>query len=291
MLTKPVSLTSTRRRSIFGYSAFLRKTCSRALWTLSLWSLAALDVAAEAPCQLDPGETSKVVSIVDGDTVVLQDGREVRLVGLQAPKLALGRRNFEDWPMAAEARTALMALVANKEVSLSYGGRREDRYGRLLAHLHLADGRWVQGAMIAQGMARVYSFSDNRTCVRDLLRLETQAREVQTAIWSDPYYSVLMADRPEKLLSYTDSFQLVEGIVQSAAFVRGRLYLNFGDDWRDDFTVTVAPSDARQFPQDLELYRGARIRVRGWIKSYNGPEIVVTHPEQIEFLDGPGRAS
>ncbi len=228
---------------------------------------------------------------MDGDTVVLQDGREVRLVGLQAPKLALGRRNFEDWPLAAEARAALMKLVADQEVRLSYGGRRQDRYGRLLAHMHLADGRWVQGAMISQGMARVYSFSDNRACVIDLLALETQARDTQTAIWNDPYYSVLKAEQPETLLPYVDSFQLVEGIVQSAAIVRGRLYLNFGDDWREDFTVTVAPSNARQFPQDLEAYRGARIRVRGWIKSYNGPEIVATHPEQIEFLDGPGRAS
>eukprot|EP00439_Symbiodinium_sp_Y106_P087745 s1_g281.t1 len=184
--------------------------------------------------------------------------------------------------MAADARAALMTLVGDQDVRLSYGGRRQDRYGRLLAHLHLPDGRWVQGAMISQGMARVYSFSDNRACVRELLALETQARETQNAIWSHPYYSILKAPQQEQLLSHIDSFQLVEGTVQSAALVRGRLYLNFGDDWREDFTVTVAPSNVRHFSQDVEAYRGARIRVRGWIKSYNGPEIVVTHPEQIE---------
>ncbi len=231
------------------------------------------------------------MSIVDGDTVVLQDGREVRLVGLQAPKLALGRPNFTDWPLAIEAREVLAALVKNEDVQLSYGGRREDRYGRLLAHLFLADGRWVQGAMIAKGMARVYSFPDNRSCVRDLLRLEEQARGMRRAIWDQSYYAVLPADEPHRLLTHLDSFQLVEGTVKRAALVRGRLYLNFGDDWRKDFTATIAPKHLRQFSDDLEVYRDARIRVRGWIKSYNGPEIVVTHPEQIEFLDGPGRAS
>ena len=30
---------------------------------------------------------------------------------------------------------------------------------------------------------------------------------------------------------------------------------------------------------------GKRIRVRGWLRSYNGPVIDVTHPEQIELLD------
>ena len=231
------------------------------------------------------------MSIVDGDTVVLQDGREVRLVGLQAPKLALGRRNFTDWPLAAEAREALAALVKNEDVQLSYGGRQEDRYGRQLAHLYLADGRWVQGAMIAKGLARVYSFPYNRSCVAELLHLEKEAREARRAIWGHPYYAVLPAGETNNLLTHVDSFQLVEGIVQSAALVRGRLYLNFGEDWREDFTVTIAPKHRQQFSEDLKVYRDARVRVRGWIKSYNGPEIVVTHPEQIEFLDGPGRAS
>lgn len=231
------------------------------------------------------------MSIVDGDTVILQDGREVRLVGLQAPKLALGRRNFTDWPFATEARAALSSLIKNEEVQLFYGGRREDRYGRQLAHLYLADGRWVQGAMIAQGMARVYSFPDNRSCVRELLDLEGQARDGQRAIWSHSYYAVLRADQPNRLLAHVDSFQLVDGIVRSAALVRGRLYLNFGDEWREDFTVTIAPRHLRHFSEDLEVYRDARIRVRGWVKSFNGPEVVVTHPEQIEFLDGSGRAS
>ena len=83
----------------------------------------------------------------------------------------------------------------------------------------------------------------------------------------------------------------------SAARVRGRLYLNFGDDWRTDFTVTVAPGDARLFDDDpvwaplLDAAGGLagladrRVRVRGWLGRYNGPEITLTHPEQIEFLD------
>ncbi len=260
-------------------------------WVLVLCVFVPTVVLAQPSCGLDPDGTAKVVSVVDGDTIVLRDGREVRLVGIQAPKLALGRSNFDDWPLAAEARAHLEEIVLGADVRLSYGGRREDRYGRLLAHLHLADGRWVQGAMVAEGMARVYSFPDNRACVGELLGYEVQARRNEQAIWNLPYYAIRSADAPEKLLGYVDSFQLVEGIIREIAVVRGRLYLNFGDDWREDFTVTVAPAHMRKFPDGFEAYRGTRIRVRGWIKSYNGPEIVVTHPEQIEFLEAPGRAS
>ena len=129
--------------------------------------------AAELPDGLVADGSARVVEIVDGDTVVLDDGSEVRLVGLQAPKLALGRPDFEDWPLAEAARAALEALLLDRAVTLAYGGRRIDRHGRRLAHLFLADGTWVQAAVLSDGMARVYSFPDNRAAVQDLLDLES----------------------------------------------------------------------------------------------------------------------
>ena len=58
-----------------------------------------------------PGTSARGVEVVDGDTVVLEDGRRVRLVGIQAPKLPLGRPGFERWPLADEAKHALESLV------------------------------------------------------------------------------------------------------------------------------------------------------------------------------------
>ena len=66
--------------------------------------------------------------------------REVRLVGIQAPKLPLNRPNFKEWPLAREAKDELEKLVLNQRVTLSYGGARMDRHGRTLAHLHTDDG-------------------------------------------------------------------------------------------------------------------------------------------------------
>ncbi|MDX1711308.1 MAG: hypothetical protein R3316_09250 [Rhodovibrionaceae bacterium] len=72
-----------------------------------------------------------------------------------------------------------------------------------------------------------------------------------------------------------------------AADVRGRVYLNYGEDWRRDFTVTLDRKTAARFRDegiDPLAYEGRRLRVRGWVKSFNGPMIEVTHPEQIEVL-------
>lgn len=60
---------------------------------------------------LQPGETGTVVEIVDGYTLMLDNGIEVRLVGLQAPKLPLGRRGFAAWPPAAVSKQALHVLA------------------------------------------------------------------------------------------------------------------------------------------------------------------------------------
>lgn len=245
-------------------------------------------VSAWAPiavAELAPGGDGTVRSVTDGDTVTLADGREVRLVGIQAPKLPLGRTGFRKWPLADEAKAALEALVAGKTVTLAYGGQRTDRHGRALAHLYLPDRRWVQGAMLDQGMARVYSFADNRALVAEMLARERAARAARRGIWADPFYRVL-GDRDAG--RHVGTFQLVEGRVLKVAIVRGRTYLNFDRDYRRDFTITVPAGARRLFPEagralrDLE---GKRVRVRGWLRYQGGPMIVATHPEQIEVLE------
>lgn len=242
--------------------------------------------AAATPCDITLGEQGRVIEIVDGDTVVLNTGLEIRLVGVQAPKLPLGRPGFVPWPLADEAKSFLSNLVLGRELTLSYGGRDRDRYDRALAHLHLPDGTWVQEALLRAGMARVCSFADNRTCVDELLQFERAGRAAGHGMWSDPWYRVRSGPDTFNLI---DSFQVVEETVVSAAIVRRRAFLNFGEDYRTDFTVTIAPKDLKLFEAagiDLAALSGRTVRVRGWIQAYNGPNIVLTHPEQLEII-GP----
>lgn len=245
---------------------------------------AAPSYATDIRAALDDGGTARVVSVVDGDTVVLDSGRQVRLVGIQAPKLPLGRPNFEKWPLADDAKAALEKLVLGQTVDLAYGGQRVDRYDRLLAHLFLPDGSWVQGALLEGGLARVYSFPDNRALVPAMLAIEATARAGGAGIWSHPYYAVL---DDEASGAHIDRFALVEGRITDVAVVRGRTFLNFGDDWRTDFTATISARDRRGFDEagiSPEDFQDRRVRVRGWLRSRNGPMIDVTHPEQIEIL-------
>lgn len=238
----------------------------------------------EIPAALEAGARGEVSEIVDGDTLRLADGREIRLVGLQAPKLPLGRPDFEAWPLAGRAKAALARLTRGRRVTPAYGGRRTDRYRRRLAHLFLDDGTWVQAAMLRRGLARVYTFADNRALAAEMLRIEDAARTARRGIWDHPFYRVR---RPWRSGDDVASFQIVAGRVRDVAVVRRRAYLNFGRNWRRDFTVSLGPAVVRLFRAegiDPESYEGRIIRVRGWIESYNGPMIEATHPEQIEVI-------
>lgn len=245
---------------------------------------ASAPMAAQHRAAPNPVLSGTVGSIVDGDTVLLQSGVQVRLVGIQAPKLPLGRRGFKAWPLADEAKAALARLTSDRAVTLSYGGRKSDRHGRLLAHLTTPDGRWVQGALLRGGMARVYTFPDNRGRAGEMLALEQQARKAKRGIWANAFYRLRAADDLRRDIG---TFQLIEGTVVNTAVVRGRAYLNFGENWRTDFTISISPKWLRRQWKDgppIANYEGRKVRVRGWLKSFNGPAIEATHPEQIEIL-------
>lgn len=226
---------------------------------------------------------STVTQIVDGDTLVLENKMEVRLVGLQAPKIALGRKDFKEWPLGYEAKDVLGEITMGKEVSLYYGGRKMDRYGRILAHLFLEDGTWVQGEMLKRGMARLYSFADNRSIIPEMRSEEKSARLKNAGIWGLDFYKI----KPQETSGrHTNSFQVISGRIIDVATVRSNTYLNFGEDYKTDFTIVVPGRVKRMFDQqDINLsdLEGKTIFVRGWLKYYNGPSIDLTHPEQLEI--------
>jgi len=244
------------------------------------------DVFAE--CRGDDGGSSLVTEIRGGDTLILQDGRSVGLMGVLIPRRAA------DAGLATQARQdaekALADLVLGQIVELHLDIRTRDRYGRLLAHLFVMQGGqrvWVQEKLAASGLARVISFKDNRRCIPDLLAAERAARDTGQGHWRSGFFAIKPAASEDVLAASSQNYEIVEGQVESVAEVKGRLYLNFGKNWRRDFTVMIPNEASKLFPTDddaLTKLKGRPVRVRGWVENFNGPSITVTHPEQMELL-------
>jgi len=231
---------------------------------------------------LTAGGAGMVAEIIDGDTVQLADGRTLRLAGLYAPKSGVAGR---------QAAHRLTELAAGRPVRLFFAGLPRDRWRRVLAHLERGDGLWLQGALLAEGLARVQTRvqtrAETRAVASAMLHLEAAARRARRGIWRNPAFAVRRADSLDRTAR---GFQIVEGRILRAQRINGRVYLNFGADWHTDFTVSLDAAARRRFVRaglSPQHWSGRYIRVRGWIKNWNGPMIEATHPEQIEVLDGP----
>ncbi len=242
--------------------------------------------APPAPSEPEAVEQGVVREVTDGDTLTLDNGLVVRLVGIQAPKLALGRTGFKAWPLAQEARDGLQTLSQGRTVMLAYGGVKTDRHRRALAHLtRQPDGLWVQGEMLRLGLARLYTFSDNRALAPQMRALENEARDARRGIWSHPFYAVRSA---QELNASSNGFQLAQGKVLKSAKIRDYIFLNFGPDHHTDFTGVIERADWPRFASsgiDPQSYAGRMVRLRGWLEHWNGPMMRISHPEQIEVLE------
>jgi hypothetical protein len=151
---------------------------------------------------------------------------------------------------------------------------------------------WVQAELVRRGLARVYSLPDTSACVRQLEALEETARTQELGLWRDPKTAIAPAWQTRRLTAHRNEFVIVEGSVRAVAATRNWTFLNFGSNWRKDFTVAIASSDRRRFDGSdiaLDALEGAQVRVRGWIERWNGPVIKATHPEQIEVLEAAER--
>jgi endonuclease YncB( thermonuclease family) len=220
-------------------------------------------------------EHARVATVIDGDTVVLADGRHVRLLGINTPER--GRNGAPDEPLYREAKRRLNQLVGGERVALVAGVERRDRHGRTLAHLLLPSGRNVQVVLLEEGLAFAVAIPPNIRFLEPYLAAERRARVRRTGLWSEPYY----APQPAATLQRGDTgFRLVRGRVQSVGQSRRYVYLDLAprmslmvpnDDWQRYF---------RGRPRDWE---GRMLVARGWI-SQQGDKLRmrIGHPSMIE---------
>ena len=127
----------------------------------------------------------------DGDTLVLEDGRRVRLIGVNSPEVS--SRGPGD-PFADEAtRAAQNFLAGSPSVLLLPGAETWDRYGRLLAHVFRpADGASLAAELIARGLAWQIAVPPNLAYLECNRAAEHQARVAARGVWSSQYLKPTM---------------------------------------------------------------------------------------------------
>ena len=222
-----------------------------------------------------------VAEVLAGDLIRLDDGRAVRLAGIRAPADRAGERSTA--PSAEQARSALRALLDGQTVTLVPAEVPYDRYGRVVAHVERADGVWLQGALLERGLAQVQTRPGEAARAGEMLAIEHGARAARRGLWALPAFMPRDADA---LDGSTGAFRIVRGRVLRVAPTERYIYLNFGADWRADFTVRVRRAELGSALAGLDLdgLAGRVVEVRGIVLEAGGPLIELSHREQIQVL-------
>jgi endonuclease YncB( thermonuclease family) len=256
---------------------------------LAAGSWLSAEAATKLPAACTPGKApiARVTSVVDGATIVLDDGRIVTVAGIDAPLPSLAAPD-QPSPIveAAKAALALSTSGAAAAVKVAVIGDKPDRYGRWRANVFAADGKPLALAAIGEGMARVHRLPGDPACVLALLDAERTARIAARGMWATPDYRIRSALDPG-LAAETGLFELVAGRVVSIGHGDAIIFVNFSRDYGEDFTVLMTPAFARTLATagiEVDALAGKRVLVRGMIEASGGPAIRVADPSDIEIL-------
>jgi len=273
--------------------------CPRAvaILSLALWPLA----ARAGECAPDSGSTAfvaqtAIVAQVSGATSLkLESGETIVLAGIMAP--VAGPVADETWPPRITSRAGLDRLVTGKTVTIAKDGRRTDRYGNIVAHLFTSgDGNseqtWVEGELIAGGLARAAVLEAGDPCLDDMLTLESAARSDKRGHWATGIFGDRDAGDLYALRRLHDTFQSVTGTLDhiDSTHPTPALVLK-GETSKSDegFNVELAPNGQKgKRPRSSATYEsliGKRLRVRGWIEGRAHAYLVVADPRLIEIIE------
>lgn len=228
----------------------------------------------------------KVLEVIDGDTVRLENGKLLRYIGIDTPEIRIKKETkfeFRPQPFSLEAKELNKKLVENKFVRVEFDIERFDNYGRILGYCFVDD-IFVNAKLIEEGFAVLYTRPPNVRYVDLFVELQNKARKQKKGLWQA--YDVISSDEAHKFI---DQIRSVRGKVLSSFKSEKCVFLNFGTDYKTDFTVVIFNDCIKFFrAKDIEphlFYKDKTIEVFGRIKEYNGPEIIVSMPYQIIVID------
>ncbi len=235
-----------------GLAMLLKKaSLVGAFFVGATWQLPAL---AFCPAPVDPQVVS-VRQVVDGDTLRLNDGRSVRLIGINAPEI--GRKGRRSEAFAEVARQRLQALVKSSggQVSLVPGAESRDKYGRTLAHVYGRSGDNFEAQLLSEGLGYRVAVAPNVSLSSCQQQAENAARQAGKGLWRQSPLT------PANQLRQS-GFALISGKVRSIERNRGGIWIEI-----DDSLVLQVPARLqRNFPAAfLTDLKGRSIEARGWV--------------------------
>jgi endonuclease YncB( thermonuclease family) len=239
-----------------------------------------LPAAAGAPrCRTgDYHARVRVKYVIDGDTVKLDSGDSLRLIGLDTPEISHDGR--PDEPGARAAANYLKSLLPqHPSVPVVFGAERHDRHGRLLGHLFLRDGTNIQALLLAGGYASPLIIPPNLQFLDCYRAGAAAAMGAHRGIWSYPEYQLIDA---AELTPAVRGYRRIRGPVTRTGTSRTSLWINLGKH----LALRIVKSDLKYFTGiDLSGLAGITVVARGLVYRRKGQlRMRIRHPLDMQII-------
>ena len=137
--------------------------------------------SAQTETQLSPTPTQKpenlvkITRVIDGDTVELEDGKRLRLIGIDTPE--------KGDCYSQEATNKTKELLEGQEISLEKDVSETDRYGRLLRYIWKGE-TLINEQLVKEGYASSYSYPPDIKYQDRIIAAQKEARDGSKGLWS-----------------------------------------------------------------------------------------------------------
>ncbi|MBA3581250.1 MAG: thermonuclease family protein [Gammaproteobacteria bacterium] len=220
--------------------------------------------------------------VYDGDTLILKDGRKLRLIGIDAPEMAHESNPAE--PLATAARDFVrQQLRSNSKIQLQYDNNQQDQYGRTLAHVFLANGENLNAQLLKKGLAALYIWPPNTTYAHCYEQAQRDAIQRQQGLWQLPAYAAQPLSQPAAQQKLPRRYR---GTLKNVQRTRQGLDLLLIDG-QDSLKLYIPQSALVYFDlSSLDAMRDKALIVQGI--THCKPQktqcsLRLSHPSQIQF--------
>ncbi len=239
--------------------------------------------------------TATVTKIIDFQTLKTDNGDILRLSGLYIPstfgRANTAKRSLNERKHLQKVVTFLQKNILGRNILYDSSGSK-NRYGFHVVMIYLKPSSTqaalsLQQLMLQQGKAVFYALSYPVSCHKALLQAEQSARDSNIGLWRFNHDLLLNAIPVKKLNWKTQNFHIVTGKIASIGQTRRTIYLNFEQNWRKDFTISIDRNALHLLTKngiDLLTLAGKTVRARGWLSFRNGPMIEIQLPDNLEIL-------
>lgn len=123
----------------------------------------------------------KVARVIDGDTIEIEGGQRIRLIGIDTPETVNPRVPVACFGKEASDKTK--SLLEGKSVTLEKDVSETDTYGRLLRYVFL-DTLFVNDYLVRQGFAQVSTYPPDVKYQNQFQEAQKEARDNNRGLWS-----------------------------------------------------------------------------------------------------------